>query len=435
MDEVYQILKEIAETSSLKKKKEILKAHADNELLLEILKFCFSPMIITGINKAKLHKKLNVEIPFSLTTLPCITNSKLAMEYMMDYLLFNHRGSDNDIAVCQAIIEKYPEYTDLLEAVITKSLTIGCDVKTLNSVFGKDFIPAWEVQQACSIDHVKLKKNEWISISEKLNGVRGTYFNGKIISRQGKEIEGLQHIIDDIKSLSLEDLVLDGELIRNNIDNIPDNENFRIGTGIINSDAPEKPEIHFIIYDVLNPDDLQQGESALTYKSRMEFLKKWKHIMENDCKYLNIHIVDILYSGTDHSQIEKCLQKMVDEGKEGCIVNRDVPYKCKRHNGILKVKRFYTCDLKVLRLEEGSGRLEGTLGAFVVDYKGNELRVGSGMTDEQREVFWEAGNSMIGRVIEVKYKEVSKDKKTGKESLQFPIFVALREEGKEVSYE
>jgi len=89
----------------------------------------------------------------------------------------------------------------------------------------------------------------------------------------------------------------------------------------------------------------------------------------------------------------------------------------------------------VLRLEEGSGRLEGTLGAFVVDYKGNELRVGSGMTDEQREVFWEAGNSMIGRVIEVKYKEVSKDKKTGKESLQFPIFVALREEGKEVSYE
>ena len=235
--------------------------------------------------------------------------------------------------------------------------------------------------------------------------------------------------------MSLEDLVLDGELIRNNIDNIPDNENFRIGTGIINSDAPEKPEIHFIIYDVLNPDDLQQGESTLTYKSRMEFLKKWKHIMENDCIGLNIHIVDILYSGTDHSQIEKCLQKMVDEGKEGCMVNRDVPYKCKRHNGILKVKRFYTCDLKVLRLEEGSGRLEGTLGAFVVDYKGNELRVGSGMTDEQREVFWEAGNSMIGRVIEVKYKEVSKDKKTGKESLQFPIFVALREEGKEVSYE
>lgn len=63
MDEVYQILKEIAETSSVKKKKEILKAHADNELLLEILKFCFSPMIITGINKAKLHKKLNVELP------------------------------------------------------------------------------------------------------------------------------------------------------------------------------------------------------------------------------------------------------------------------------------------------------------------------------------------------------------------------------------
>jgi len=41
---------------------------------------------------------------------------------------------------------------------------------------------------------------------------------------------------------------------------------------------------------------------------------------------------------------------------------------------------------------------------------------------------------MPGRVIEVKYKEESSDKKTGLLSLQFPIFVSLREEGKEESY-
>lgn len=434
MEEAYQILNQIAKTSSIKKKKEILKAHANNELLLEILKFCFSPMIITGINKTKLHKKLDTKINLSITTFPYITNSKLALKHIMNYLSLNHTGSDEDIARCQAVISKYPEHTDLLEAVITKSLTIGCDVKTLNSVFGKDFIPAWEVQQAYSIDHVKLKKNEWISISEKLNGVRGTYYNGKIISRQGKEISGLQHIIDDIKAAGFDRYVLDGELRRKNLDNISDNENFRIGTGIINSDADTKTEIDFTIYDFLNADELQIGESAISYKQRLDVLNRWdERIKEKNLQ--NISIVNRLYTGTDHSQIEKCLQKMVDKGKEGCMVNRDVPYKCKRHNGILKVKRFCTCDLKVLRLEEGSGRLEGILGAFVVDYKGNELRVGSGMTDAQREVFWKAGNSMIGRVIEVKYKEVSKDKKTGKESLQFPIFVALREEGKEVSYE
>ena len=52
------------------------------------------------------------------------------------------------------------------------------------------------------------------------------------------------------------------------------------------------------------------------------------------------------------------------------MVNLDVPYKRKRHNGILKVKRFYTMDLPIIECEEGSGRLAGTLGAFVLNYKG-----------------------------------------------------------------
>ena len=352
----------------------------------------------------------------------------------MDHLTAHNTGSDGDISVCQYVLNCYPEYKDLFTAVITKTLKIGCDAKTLNSVYGKDFIPTWEVQRAISIEHTKLKKNEWIAISEKLNGVRGTYYQGKIISRQGKEIPGLQHIIDDIKAAGLEHYVLDGELRRKNTDHIPDNENFRIGTGIINSDADIKPEIDFTIYDCLNVTDWQMGESAITYRQRLNVLNQWdKRIKDQNLQ--NISIVDRLYSGTDHSQIEICLQKMVDEDKEGCMVNRDVPYKCKRHNGILKVKRFYTCDLPIIRLEEGSGRLAGTLGNFVVDYQGNEVSVGSGMSDEQREVFWEAGDSLIGRVIEVKYKEVSQDKKTKKESLQFPIFVCLREDGKEVSYE
>ena len=86
-------------------------------------------------------------------------------------------------------------------------------------------------------------------------------------------------------------------------------------------------------------------------------------------------------------------------------------------------------------LEEGTGRLTGTLGAFVVRYKDNYLRVGSGMTDAQRKQFWDAGIRLIGRVIEVKYKDESIDGRTGLRSLQFPIFVQLRELGKRESYD
>ena len=91
-------------------------------------------------------------------------------------------------------------------------------------------------------------------------------------------------------------------------------------------------------------------------------------------------------------------------------------------------------DLHILRCEEGSGRLAGTLGAFVLDYKGNEVNVGSGFSDEQRTAFWAAKDEMPGRLCEVKYKEISNDKNTGAESLQFPVFISIRTDKDEVSY-
>lgn len=78
---------------------------------------------------------------------------------------------------------------------------------------------------------------------------------------------------------------------------------------------------------------------------------------------------------------------------------------------------------------------KGRLGAFVVDYKGNQVKVGSGYSDEERVNFWNGRDKYIGRVITVKYKEISKDKKTGLESLQFPVYCGVRELGKEPSYE
>lgn len=125
---------------------------------------------------------------------------------------------------------------------------------------------------------------------------------------------------------------------------------------------------------------------------------------------------------------------MVREDKEGLIVNLDVPYKRKRHNGILKVKRFYTMDLPIVGCEEGTGRLSGTLGAFVLDFNGNKVNVGSGFSDEQRQDFWNQRDNIVGTLCEVKYKEVSYDKKTGLSSLQFPVFVTLRADKHDVSF-
>jgi DNA ligase-1 len=125
---------------------------------------------------------------------------------------------------------------------------------------------------------------------------------------------------------------------------------------------------------------------------------------------------------------------MVAEDKEGLMLNLNVPYQRKRHRGLLKIKRFYTMDLPITGYEEGTGRLEGTLGSLVLDFCGNEVKVGTGFSDEERRKMWGNRDKLVGVLCEVKYKEISSDKSTGTKSLQFPVFVQLRNDKTEVSY-
>ena len=143
----------------------------------------------------------------------------------------------------------------------------------------------------------------------------------------------------------------------------------------------------------------------------------------------------MFYEGTDQSEIWKWLAYCEQHDMEGCMLNLDTPYECKRTKSLMKIKKFYDFDLQIVGYEEGTGRNKGRLGAFVVDYNGNKVKVGCGYSDEERVNFWNNRDKYIGRVITVKYKEISKDKKTGLESLKFPVYCGIRELGKEPRYE
>lgn len=117
------------------------------------------------------------------------------------------------------------------------------------------------------------------------------------------------------------------------------------------------------------------------------------------------------------------------------MVNYDVPYQCKRNSGILKAKRFYTMDLPIIGFDAGDGRLSNTLGKIWVEFDNNAVGVGSGLSDELRAEIWGNKKKYLGEIIEVKYKNISKDKNTGMRSLQFPVFVRFRDDKNEVSYD
>lgn len=423
-----RLFKEIQDTRSLNDKKTIIMKNRDNELFKKCLRFLLDGNIVTGISSKKINKKVTPSSELA----PYYLHAHSTFEEVMEYLQRNNTGKDEDIYEVQSFLYGHKEDREFYIQMITKKYKLGVDSKTINKCI-PGLIPTWEVQLGSSYEKLKLKDGSWFSLSQKMNGNRASYYHNKLISRQGKEFTGMQHIISDLEQLGT-GWFYDGELIRKNTDNIPDGENFRIGTGIINSDSESKNEIKFVIFDYFPESDIKKKESTARYRLRREMLNKLREAI-NEKKLKNIEVVTMVYEGTDQSQIIKWLDYAVKQGWEGLMLNKDATYKCKRTADLIKIKRFYTMDLPVVKILEGDGRLKGTLGALVVQYKENVVNVGSGFDDETRRKFWETRESLIGRVIEVKYKEISKDKKTGLESLQFPIYVGLREKSKCVSYD
>ena len=320
------------------------------------------------------------------------------------------------------------EERELYIKLLSKTLRLGVTAKSVNKVI-PNLIPEWEVQQAFPIDKYPLPVGEHFWLTQKLNGVRATYYNGQLIARSGFPYSGVEHITSALSWADEKDIVLDGELTLKDKGKLSDNEAFRVATGILNSDSVNKTGICYTVFDCIPRHDFESSDPKTLYSVRRSLLSSFQ---TDKPEYVSV--LPILYEGTDQSKIPELLDRMVREDKEGLMVNTDVPYRRTRHRGILKVKRFYTMDLPIIRCEEGSNRLSGTLGAFVLDYKGNEVKVGSGFTDEQREDFWNRRDELAEILCEVKYKEVSYDKGTGLESLQFPIFVGLRTDKSEVSY-
>ena len=408
---------------------EFIKAHRDDTYFKRFLYFALNPMLTYNISK-KSTDKLMAEENFDGQKLIFFNDIFECCEH-----LSRLRGMDDATLrqVKMLLNVKYPERDerDLYIQLLSKKVRLGIAAKTINKII-PNLIPEWEVQQAYTVEKYPLKEGTEFWLTQKLNGARATLYEGQLLARSGMPYKGLEHITDALSWLRVAGFVADGELTLKDKGDLSDNEAFRVSTGILNSDNVNKTVICYTIFDMIPIRDFDSPTPQTTYRYRREILNQFaQRIGDTDGA---VKVLPVLYHGNDQSKIDELLEQMVREDKEGLMINTDVPYRRTRHKGILKVKRFYTMDLPIIRCEEGTGRLEGTLGAFVLKYKGNEVKVGSGFTDEQREYFWKNKDNLAGILCEVKYKEISQDKGTGLESLQFPVFIGLRTDKTEVSY-
>jgi DNA ligase-1 len=410
-------------------KQATLKRYADDEIVKRYLKIAFDPYEVYGISTKKLTREVHVGDIWCATT----------VFDLFDYLKTHNTGKDYDIAVCQLALDWIAsddlECASLLEALICKDLSIGCDSKTINKEM-PGLIPTFEVQLANKyFDKPEYVEGRSFALTTKIDGGRiiALKENGQVsfFTRAGQKYEGLVDLESEMLRFMPDNTCLDGEITLLDKGGLDSKEQYKETMKIVRTKDKEKHGIKMLVFDWMPAYDFKRQQCDLTYSLRRAYLDKLFH--DTDLKYFET--LPMLYVGSETSKITEILEEQVANGEEGIMINvMDALYEFKRTNNLLKVKKMQTMDLEIIDFEEGEGRLAGTLGAILVRYKnGNVVKVGSGFSDQLRKEIWQNRNSHLGTICEIQYFEETTNADGG-ESLRFPIFKDFRHDKMEADY-
>ena len=355
---------------------------------------------------------------------------KVLAEQLQNRELTGHAARDAiELAMSVATTN---QWNDWYRRILIKDLRCGVSEKTVNKV-----VPGTVPVFTCSLAHdsanheKKMKGKKQIEV--KLDGVRvlAVCKAGKVelFSRNGKQFHNFDHIIAEIEAVlerkpSPYDCVLDGEVMSKDFQDLMKQVHRKDGKAATDS------VLH--LFDFIPLEDFLAGswDKPQTYRSNL--VKYW--VLENEDRLKHVtacewETVD-LDTPEGNNRFVELNKAAVDGGYEGVMIKDvDAPYECKRTHAWLKAKPFIEVTLEVTEIEQGTGRNEGRLGAFVCqgedDGKEIQVNVGSGFTDADRDEFWQGRDSIINHLVEVRADAVTQNQ-DGTFSLRFPRFLRFR---------
>lgn len=330
------------------------------------------------------------------------------------------------------------DWAYFLEPIVNRTLKIGIG----KSILPKDGLSAMLAKKYEG--KLGYSQNGYF-ITEKLDGNRciARYDGTRWVftSRNGKEM----HVNFDMSNLPKE-FVYDGEImspeqtvmsddIYNFIvnDKIPTRvhqDSFNSTSGLINRHSTDKKLI-YNIFDIM--------VDTVPYIERRQALEKLE--FGGDTR-----LVKILAHTKDRNELEhlasKILGEVTDIGGEGIMINlADREYTHKRTDGLLKLKKVQTIDMRVVGTEWGTGKYEGQVGALLCEAVTDDglvvrCNVGTGLSDEQRLDWAIRPENIIDKIVEIGYFSLSQssDAKGSRfYSLRFPRLKGVRNDKFETS--
>ena len=401
LSEVISIVKQLRETSGTNDKIVLLRRNCNNELLRKVLRYTYDTDLKYGVQKKSIVMRTGESKWSSLFEML----DELAESNINDSLKRNVGRFINNLET--------EDEKELVTKILLKNLDVGLNVKNINKGM-KGLIVSHDIMKGSSWDGTL---NSEVAVSLKLDGIRCSWLikDGKAIAktRQNKIIQGMNELTKAIEEVFGEqDLFVDGELLATNEEGLSSEDLFKKTSAIVNSKGLKK-DLTFVAFDIVSLEDYNNKSNSTPFLERREQLECYVGLKNELVKLAPMYFI------TDSiDRIYEKLDEVVKDNCEGLMLNKiNGFYEFKRTKQLLKVKKFNEGDVLVTDILEGEGRLEGTLGKVEVQfkYKGDIYtnNIGSGFSDEEREYYWEHKDELIGKVVTIKYFEITKNEQGG----------------------
>lgn len=334
------------------------------------------------------------------------------------------------------------ESQEILYKIIDRNLKIGISWDNYLSVIGQKE-SKFEVALAMNLDKVKGVNpiDGSYYISRKLDGCRCICYVNNVFSdtwvefksRQNKIITTLDNLVEPIKEFTKNfgpgEYVLDGEVCL--MDDLG-NEDFQgLMKEVTRKDHTiEKPRYN--VFDLLTRSEFDGETESPNFSDRLNMM----HDLLTPNKNVVLLEQELV---TSQEVLDKWTNKAQELGWEGCMLRKDAPYKRGRSKDLIKIKKFQDAEYIVEGIidgtatyNEGGAKEYPVVAALIITHKGNQVKVGSGLSKEQRIGWLQNPDEIIGKTITVQYFEETQDSKTGEYSLRFPVLKYVYDNGRNV---